>query len=56
MKDNKNDHDHVRRLHYFRNLQRMDKNFDKRKEKILWPIAEVKHGEESQEGWLDKYE
>jgi hypothetical protein len=40
MKANFNDQDHIRRLHYFRNFQKQDKNFDKKKEKIIWPVFE----------------
>lgn len=27
----------------FRNLQRLDKDFNKRKEKVLWPLFETKN-------------
>lgn len=35
---------YVHRITCFRNLQKLDKNFDRKKEKILWPIFECKNG------------
>ena len=35
---------YVHRLTCFRNMQKLDKNFDRRKEKIIWPIFDCKAG------------
>lgn len=36
--DNDNDDFYIDRINYFRNLQVKDKKFDKKKERIIWPI------------------
>ena len=41
-KDNDYDRIHIDQLLSFRNLQLQDKNFDRKKEKVLWPIFEFK--------------
>lgn len=43
LQENQNDESFIERLQYFRNMQVRDKNFDKKKEKILWPIFEFKN-------------
>lgn len=42
--ENNFDELYVSRLMAFRNLQAMDRNFDRKKEKIIWPIFECKRG------------
>ena len=42
MQQNHNDERHIERMLYFRNLQLMDRNFDRKKEKVLWPIFELR--------------
>lgn len=50
MQQNKNDEGHVERMMYFRNLQLLDKNFDRKKEKVLWPIFEFRQQSNSPPG------
>lgn len=37
---NQNDILYAQRQRYFRNLQKLDKNFNTKKEKVLWPLFE----------------
>jgi hypothetical protein len=39
---NENDHGFLSRLRNFRNLQKLDPNFLKQKERLLWPLYEFK--------------
>lgn len=41
LEKNGGDQSYVNRLQNFRNLQTLDPNFNKRKEKLFWPVYEV---------------
>ena len=54
MERNEYDELYAMRQRHFRNLQRMDKNFMTRKEKVLWPLFDINRNQMTLEQLKDK--